>query len=169
MNKRIIILLLTFVLIITHIFCGGSIPSTDSYSNSNSNLNKYDAILSIASYTKEQYDKGLLNLEYVIYEDNLSNFDNHEDIAEVFKDEYYFYKSTMSDENTIVVQKTVFFHSVTGYVATKNEKLNTLKIEGHSDPVMYVPSNLGYDGDIIDCSYIGKFDDWYLYFFRGGM
>lgn len=169
MNKRYIILLLAPILIIASIFCGCSISSSDYYSNSNSDQNRYDSILNIASFTKDQYDKGILKLEYVVKKENLSNFDNYEDIAEFFEDQNYFYKSTMSDENTIIVQKNVVFQSVKGYVVTKNEKLNTLKKEGHSDPIMYVPSTLGYDGDCIDCSYVGKFDDWYIYSFIGGM
>ena len=150
--------------------CYAPDPSFESSSTSNSNTSRYDSITKMASYAKSQYDKGTIQLGYVIKKENLNELEKNEEINDIFADENYcYYKLTMNDDNTVIIQKAVIFQSVVGYVATKNDALSTRKVEGIEDPVMDAPS-LGYDGGLIVIDgYIGEFDEWYLYSYTAGM
>ena len=154
------------------VLCGCYAPESGvaSSSTSNSKTSKYDPITKMASYAKSQYDKGTIQSGYVIKTENLGDLEKNEEINAIFADENYrYYKLTMNDDNTVILQKAVIFQSVVGYVASKNEALSTRTVEGFEDPVMDVPS-LGYDGDLIVLDgYIGEFDEWHLYAYSAGM
>lgn len=137
--------------------------------NSNSS-DKYNDVISIATYTKNQYDSGSLPLETVIQKDNLDNFEKDENILQIFSSDQYFYKSAMSDKDTVIIQKSVVFHSVTGYVATKKKNLDTIDDKSFINPILNIPSCLGYDGYIVWIENdLGKFADWYLYRYSAGL
>ncbi|HAE51890.1 MAG TPA: hypothetical protein DCG30_01370 [Ruminococcus sp.] len=172
LNIKIRLIFLLIVLILCRYYVSESNYKSDSNYESGSEYEltseRHDSILSIASYTKSQYDKGTLKLGYVIANGNLDNYEKNKEIAEIFANHDYFYKAVMNDENTVIIQQVVFFHSVTGYIATKNETLNTTE-EKHRT-VMYVPSALGYDNNLVIIDgYIGQFDKWHLYSYRSGM
>ena len=166
------------LMIITSLLCiftlsGCYAPDSDFESSSTSNYNtsKYESITKIAAYAKSQYDKGTIQLGYVINKERLDDLEKNDEINGIFDDENYcYYKLTMNDDNTVIIQKDVIFQSVVGYVATKNDALNTRKTEGIENPVMDVPSSLGYDSDlIVIAEYIGEIDEWNLYSYRAGM
>ena len=108
---------------------------------------------------------------FLFYHKQLDDLEKNEEINGIFDDENYcYYKLTMNDDNTVIIQKDVIFQSVVGYVATKNDALNTRKTDGIENPVMDVPSSLGYDSDlIVIAEYIGEIDEWNLYSYRAGM
>lgn len=172
MKHRLIFLIL---LLCIFVLCGcyASDTSYESSLSPNSNIGRYDSIIKMASFAKSQNDKGSLQLGYVIKKDNLEDLvrEKDEEIISIFDDENYcYYKLSMKDDNTVIIQKAVIFQSVVGYVATKNDTLNTRKAEGFEDPVTDAPSQLGYDSDLIVIDgYIGEFDGWNLYSYGAGM
>ena len=131
---------------------------------------RYSDIVQIATYTKNQYDSYKLQSNEIITSDTLKNYEIDSEIAEIFESEDYFYKSTMVDTNTVLIQKNVIFQSVTGYIATKNEKLNTTKNEHYRNPILNIPSSLGYDGDSVMIEdELGEYAEWHLYYYHAGL
>ena len=76
----------------------------------------------------------------------------------------------MIDDNTTIVQKNVIFQSATGYIATKNEMLDTVEDERYKNPILNIPSSFGYDGNILSVDdYLGEFEEWHLYIYSAGL
>ena len=151
--------------------CCAPDSNSESVSTSDSNTGRYHSLIKLASYAKSQYDKGTIQSGYVIKKENLDDLEKNEEINSIFDDENYcYYRLTMNDDNTVIIQKDAIFQSVVGYAVTKNDTLSTRKTEGIENPVMDVPSSLGYDSDlIVIAKYIGDFDAWKLYSYRAGM
>lgn len=131
---------------------------------------RYNDIIKIATYTKNQYDSYKLQANAIITSDTLKNYENDSEIAELFATDNCFYKSTMIDTNTVLIQKNVVFQSVTGYIATKSETLDTTKNENDKNPVLDIPSFLGYDGNLVTIEDdLGEYDEWHLYYYIAGL
>lgn len=144
--------------------------SENSYDSESSTKNRYYDITNISTYVKDQFNAGSLQLETMVTKYNINDFEKNEIISEIFSNDNFFYKALMIDENTVIVQKNVIFQSVTGYVATKNETLDTIEDERYKNPILNIPSSLGYDGNNLSVDkYLGEFDEWHLYKYTAGL
>lgn len=145
------------------------IQESSDYSK-NSDISQYNDITSISTYIKEQFDAGALQIETMVTNDNINDFEENERISEIFSNDQYFYKALMIDDNTTIVQKNVIFQSATGYIATKNEMLDTVEDERYKNPILNIPSSFGYDGNILSVDdYLGEFEEWHLYIYSAGL
>ncbi len=123
----------------------------------NSSENKsYSDIIKITEFTYNS------ETEKIITADNIREFNTDSDIIDIFKSDTYYYKSTMQNENTVVIQENVIFQSAKGYIATKDDKFNS--------PTLDVSTAFGYDGNIVTIlKYLGEYNDWHLYSFDAGL
>ena len=137
---------------------------TDSY-----NKEKYSDILELANFAKDRYDVGQFEIGTVIRSNDLEKFELDADIAKIFSN--HSYKLTMRDENTVIIQTDLVFHSAHGYVVTSEKSLDTYqKIDGKGDPRLDIPAGMGYDGcEIRIVRYEGELDGLYLYYYDAGL
>lgn len=131
---------------------------------------KYADVIAITEYTEKQYNSGKLQLGRVIWRKNLDSFEEDEKISEIFSGDYYFYKSDMHDEDTVIIQRDVIFQSVIGYIATKKDALDTVPDEIYKYPRLNISPSLGYDENAVWVeSYLGDFEEWHLYRYNAGL
>ena len=125
---------------------------------------EYSDVAAIADFTSAQFDCGRLKTGDVIYRDSFDDYDADDRVSDVFNDDFYFYKSSMYAEDTVIVQKNVFFQSAIGYVATKKEELAAF------DKMHSVSRCFGYDGDIVSIDdYQGEYNGWHIYSYDAGL
>lgn len=113
-------------------------------------------ISKLADFTLKQYTDGKIETGNVIYKANISDYSSdNSDIYNIYMSDNNFYKTVMLDENIVLIQETVYFHSVKGYIVTyDNSELPT---------ELTVPSALGYDADKIHISKRNGYDNIYIY------
>ena len=113
-------------------------------------------ISKLADFTFKQYTDGKIEIGKVIYNANISDYSSDKsDIYDIYMSDINFYKTVMIDENTVLIQKTVYFHSVSGYIVTyDNSELPT---------ELTVPPALEYDADKIHISKRNGYDNIYIY------
>lgn len=113
-------------------------------------------ISKLADFTLKQYAEGKIETGEVIYKTNISSYSSdNSDIYNIYMSDSNFYKTVMLDENIVLIQETVYFHSVKGYIVTyDNSELPT---------ELTVPPALGYDADKIQISEYSGYDNIYIY------
>ena len=148
--------------------CGGTDPiSTHTESN---NTEKYSDIIALANLAKNKYDAGQLEIGTVIRSNFPEDCEAYPDIAEIFSSTSRFYKVTMRDENTVIVQTNVVFQMAFGYVVTSEKSLDTYLPDGSRYPKLDIPDVMHYDGDCISIEkYIEELDGLHLYYYNAGL
>ncbi len=113
-------------------------------------------ISKLADFTLKQYTEGKIETGDVIYRANISDYSSdNSDIYNIYMSDNNFYKTVMLDENIVLIQETVYFHSAKGYIVTyDNSELPT---------ELTVPPALGYDADKIQISEYNGYDNIYIY------
>ena len=131
----------------------------------------YSDIISIADFTKEEYASGNTDIGDIISDLYFEEAALDTEVCELFMSGDHSYKSVMTDENIILVQKQTVFQSAGGYVIADRESISALPVSEISGKrVLSVPSGLGYDGDSADIgSCIGRVGGLYLYSFTAGL
>ena len=163
--KNLFITIMTLCLALSISSCSTDPISmhTDSY-----NKEKYFDILELANFAKDRYDVGQLEIGTVIRSNDHEKFELDADIAEIFSN--HSYRLTMRDENTVIIQTDLVFHSAHGYVVTSEKSLDTYQIDGKGDPRLDIPAGMGYDGCKIRIErYEGELDCLYLYYYNAGL
>ena len=136
---------------------------TDSY-----NAEKYSDIMALRNFAKDKYDAGQLEIGTVIRSNSPKDYESDPDIAEIFSN--HSYKLTMSDENTVIIQTDVVFHSAHGYLVTSEKSLDTYQPDGSRFPKLDIPDVMHYDGSSIYIErYIGELDGLHLYYYNAGL
>ena len=128
---------------------------------------KYYDLIKIAEFTKSQYDFSNLQIGNIIKADNIEEFEADSNIADIFSSDIYYYKAAMQDSDTVVVQNNVIFQSVTGYIATKKDSLDTC---GEDYCSLNISPSFGYDSNIVFIrNSCGEYDGWNFYFYIAGL
>lgn len=137
---------------------------TDSYNNE-----KNSDIIELANFAKEQYDAEQLAIGAIITWDSTEEFEEYPDIAEIFSSNRA-HKVTMRDENTVIIQTHIAFHTTHGYVITSEKSLDTYRRNGEGDPRLDVPVGMSYDGSNVRIDgYMGELNGLYLYHYTAGL
>lgn len=164
MKLFITVMALCLTLIISS--CGTDPISMHTESN---NTEKYSDIIALANFAKDKYNVGQLEIGTVISSSFPEDYEAYPDIAEIFSSDSRFYKVTMRDENTVIVQTNVIFQSAHGYLVTSEKSLDTYQPDGRY-PKLDIPDVMHYDGSLIYIErYIGELDGLYLYYYSAGL
>ena len=147
--------------------CSTDPKSTNTESN---NTEKYSDIIALANLAKNRYDAGQLEIGTVIRSNFPEDYEAYPDIAEIFSSDSRFYKVTMRDENTVIVQTNVIFQSAYGYLVTSEKSLDTYQPDESRYPKLDIPDIMHYDGSFISVEkYIGELDGLNLYYYSAGL
>lgn len=168
--RNLFITVMTLCLTLCISSCGTDPTSTHTDSYNDYNDDKYSDIIALANYTKDKYDAGQLEVGTVIRSNFPKDYEAYPDIAEIFSSNSRFYKVTMRDENTVIVQTNVIFQSAHGYLVTSEKSLDTYLPDGSRYPKLDIPDVMHYDGSFISIEkYIGELDGLNLYYYSAGL
>ena len=158
------------VLFITSFFSSCSVVA-EYVDTASSESASYTELIEMARFAEKYYNADESETSTVIItRDNIGDFDAEQRISDLINSDLYFYKVALIDENTVFIQKNVFFHSVNGYVVTSEQKFDLYENGERVRPRADAPTELHYDGNKVRIeNFCGEYDGLYLYSYSAGL